>query len=263
MVSAMWGGKWDIHRLDEVDSTNTYVRDRARQGAPAGLVAVADHQTAGRGRLDRHWESPPGANLLASVLLRPVCGGGDVHLCAGAVALAGADACREVAGVEPVLKWPNDLLLDGAKLAGVLAEAEFAGPSLTAVVVGIGINVAWPGPDEAGGTCLEFNRGGKAEPVERRVLLDHLLGALAPRCALLEEAEGRRTLADEVRRRCATLGQEVRLILAGEQLTGRASAIDDAGRLVVETASGQRSVSAGDVVHLRPDQDHEGVRDLG
>ena len=124
----MWGGEWDIHWLDEVDSTNTYVRDLARHGAPAGLVAVADHQTAGRGRLDRRWESPPGANLLASVLLRPGCGAGDVHLCAGAVALAGADACREVAGVEPVLKWPNDLLLDGAKLAGVLAEAEFSGP---------------------------------------------------------------------------------------------------------------------------------------
>ena len=68
----MWGGAWDIHRLREVDSTNTYVRDRARHGDPAGLVAVADHQTAGRGRLDRRWESPPGANLLASVLILTV-----------------------------------------------------------------------------------------------------------------------------------------------------------------------------------------------
>ena len=152
MVSAMWGGVWDIHWLDEVDSTNTYVRDRARRGAPAGLVVVADHQTAGRGRLDRRWESPPGANLLASVLLRPDCAAEDVHLCAGAVALAGADACREVAGVEPVLKWPNDLLVGGAKLAGVLAEAEFEGTDLRAVVVGIGLNVAWPGPPEVLGT---------------------------------------------------------------------------------------------------------------
>lgn len=263
MVSAMWGGKWDIHWLDEVDSTNTYVRDRARQGAPAGLVAVADHQTAGRGRLDRRWESPPGANLLASVLLRPVSGGSDVHLCAGALALAGVDACREVAGVEPVLKWPNDLMLDGAKLAGVLAEAEFAGTSLTAVVVGIGLNVAWPGPDEAEGTCLDFNRGSNGQPVDRRVLLDHLLRALAPRCALLEEAGGRRNLADEVRRRCATLGQWVRVSLVGEDLIGQASAIDDAGRLVVETTSGPRPVSAGDVVHLRPHQGQEGVRGMG
>ena len=211
MVSAMWGGAWDIHQLDEVGSTNTYVREQARQGAPAGLVAVADHQTAGRGRLDRRWESPPGANLLVSFLLRPGCGAGEVHLCAGAVALAGADACREVAGVEPVLKWPNDLLLDGAKLAGVLAEAEFAGDRLKAVVVGIGINVAWPGPPDAGGTCLN----------------------------------------------------DVGRVLAGEELVGRADAIDDAGRLVVATASGPRPVSAGDVVHLRPDQDPERARGLG
>jgi BirA family biotin operon repressor/biotin-[acetyl-CoA-carboxylase] ligase len=263
MVSAMWGGEWDIHWLDEVGSTNTYVRDRARQEVPEGLVAVAEHQTAGRGRLDRHWESPPGANLLASVLLRPDCGGDDVHLCAGAVALAGADACREVAGLEPVLKWPNDLLLDGAKLAGVLAETEFSGPSLTAVVVGIGINVAWPGPEEAGGTCLDCNRGGEAQPVDRKVLLDHLLSSLGPRCALLEQAGGRRALAEEVRRRCATLGQQVRVVLAGEELIGRASAIDDAGHLVVETASGARAVSAGDVVHLRPHQGRERDRGLG
>jgi len=262
MVSAMWGGVWDIHWLDEVDSTNTYVRDRARGGVPAGLVAVADHQTAGRGRLDRRWESPPGANLLASVLLRPGCGAEDVHLCAGAVALAGADACREVAGVDPSLKWPNDLLLDGAKLAGVLAEAEFTGPNLSAVVVGIGINVAWPGPAEAGGTCLD-DAGRTAEPVDRRLLLDCVLAALKPRCELLEEAHGRRDLADEVRRRCATLGQRVRVILAGEELTGRADAIDDAGRLVVQTASGLRPVSAGDVVHLRPEQDRDGFRALG
>jgi BirA family biotin operon repressor/biotin-[acetyl-CoA-carboxylase] ligase len=262
MVSAMWGGKWDVHWLDEVDSTNTYVRGRARHGAAAGLVAVADHQTAGRGRLDRRWESPPGANLLASVLLRPGCEGGDVHLCAGAVALAGADACRAVAGVEPVLKWPNDLLLDGAKLAGVLAEAEFAGSSLTAVVVGIGINVAWPGPEEAGGTCLD-DVVGTPQPVDRRALLHHLLEALEPRCALLEEAAGRRALADEVRVRCATLGQQVRVSLAAEELSGRATAVDDAGRLVVDTPSGRRTVSAGDVVHLRPDQGREGARGLG
>ena len=174
-----------------------------------------------------------------------------MHLCGGAVALAGADACREVAGVEPVLKWPNDLLLDGAKLAGVLAEAEFAGSS----------------PDgrrrrhrdqrglaraPGGGRHLPGRRGRTAQPVDRRVLLDHLLSALEPRCALLEDEAGRRALADEVRRRCGTLGQQVRVILAGEELAGRASAIDDAGRLVVETAAGPRPVSAGDVVHLRP-----------
>jgi BirA family biotin operon repressor/biotin-[acetyl-CoA-carboxylase] ligase len=252
MVFAMWGGVWDVRWLDEVDSTNTYLRDRVRHGDPAGLVVVADHQTAGRGRLDRRWESPPGANLLTSVLLRPACAPDDLHLCSGAVALAAADACADVAGVEPALKWPNDLLVGRAKLAGVLADAEFDGARLAAVVVGIGINVAWPGPAEAGGTCLD-DAGGAAQPVDKVVLLERLLEGLAARRPLLDDEAGRYALADEVRRRCATLGQRVRVTLPAGELIGVATAIDDAGRLVVETPSGPRAVSAGDVVHLRPD----------
>jgi BirA family biotin operon repressor/biotin-[acetyl-CoA-carboxylase] ligase len=246
----MWAGSWVIRRFAEIDSTNTYVLDQARQGAAEGLVAVAQHQTAGRGRLDRRWESPPEANLLASVLLRPGCEADDLHLCSGAVALAAADACAEAGGVDPVLKWPNDLLVGGSKLAGVLAEADFEGSRLRGVVVGIGVNVGWPGPAEAGGTCLD-DAPGTAEPVDKEVLLELMLEGLARRRPLLDEEAGRNTLADEVRRRCATLGQRVRVILPNEEITGAASAIDDAGHLVVETETGRRLVSAGDVVHLR------------
>jgi BirA family biotin operon repressor/biotin-[acetyl-CoA-carboxylase] ligase len=251
MVSAMWGGEWQIRWFGELDSTNTYLRDQARRGGADGLVAVADHQTAGRGRLDRRWESPRGANLLASVLLRPRCEPGHLHLCTGALALAAADACREVSGVEAALKWPNDLLVGGAKLAGVLAEAEFAGGALAAVVAGIGVNVAWPGPEGAGGTCLDDEAAGTG-PADRKDVLDHLLAALAARRPLLDEESGRQVLAEEVRRRCATIGQEVRVTLPAGELTGRAVAIDDEGRLVVDTADGPRRVTAGDVVHLRP-----------
>jgi BirA family transcriptional regulator, biotin operon repressor / biotin---[acetyl-CoA-carboxylase] ligase len=155
------------------------------------------------------------------------------------------------------LKWPNDLLAgpDESKLAGVLAEAEFAGDSPAAVVVGIGVNVAWPGPEGAGGTCLDDVRrqaDPAAEAVDRRGLLEGLLSALAPRRALLDDAAGRRVLADEARRRCATVGRTVRVVLAGEAFTGRAVGIDDAGCLEVETPQGLRRVSAGDVVHVRP-----------
>ncbi|HEY1445695.1 MAG TPA: biotin--[acetyl-CoA-carboxylase] ligase [Acidimicrobiales bacterium] len=248
----MWAGAWEIRRFAEIDSTNTYVLDQARQGAAEGLVAVAEHQSAGRGRLDRRWESPPGANLLASVLLRPDCAADDLHHCSVAVALAAADACAELAGVEPVLKWPNDLLVDGSKLAGVLAEADFEGTRVRGVVVGIGLNVAWPGPAEAGGTCLD-DAGRTAQPVDKGVLLDLLLERLGPRRPFLDHEAGRRALLEEVRHRCATLGQRVRVTLPNEELTGAASAIDDAGHLVVETRSGRRLVSAGDVVHLRPE----------
>ena len=247
--------------FDEVDSTNTYVRDQARHGAPEGLVAVADHQTAGRGRLDRRWESPPGANLLASVLLRPACDGGDVHLCTGAVALAAADACREVAGVEPVLKWPNDLLVGGGQ-AG-------RGPGRGGVLPGrrrwprswSGSGSTWPGrgPRERGAPAWTTWRA-PAQPVDRRRPPRPPAGGARRRGApLLDDEAGRRALAEEVRRRCATLGQRVRVDPAGEELTGLAAG--DRRRRAPgrrDGASGPARVSAGDVVAPAP-----GLTDAG
>ncbi len=248
MVSAMWSGRWDVRWFESLDSTNSYVLEQAAEGASEGMVAVADHQWAGRGRLDRRWESPPGSSLLTSILFRPTFDPAELHLCTTAVALAAAEACRRVAGVGPVIKWPNDLLVGEAKLAGVLAEADFTG-EVCAVVVGIGINVAWPGPTTVRGTCLDDLCG---EPVDRHLLLEALLKALAVRRGLLDSPDGRQELAAELRQRCATLGQPVRVELAAEAISGVASEIDDAGRLIVQTATGPRTVSAGDVVHLRP-----------
>src|SRR5438876_4697526 len=127
--------EWEVRRFAELDSTNRRVLDEARAGAAEGLVVVADHQTAGRGRLGRTWVAPPGSSLLVSVLFRP----GSLeagHLLTTAVALAACDACERVAGVAPDLKWPNDLLVGNLKLGGILAEADGA-----AVVVGLGLNV--------------------------------------------------------------------------------------------------------------------------
>jgi BirA family biotin operon repressor/biotin-[acetyl-CoA-carboxylase] ligase len=185
------------------------------------------------------------------VLLRPSCSADDLHLCTGAVALAAADACRHEAGVDAALKWPNDLLAEGRKLAGVLAEAEFTGGRLDAVVVGIGVNVAWPGPDDAMGTCLDQRSPARA-PVDRWSLLDRLLTALAARRDVLDDASGRRALADEIRARCETIGREVRVLLSSGEVVGTAIAIDDGGRLVIETPTGPTRIIAGDVVHLRP-----------
>ena len=251
MVSAMWGGTWDVHRFEEIDSTNAYLHRQARLGAPEGTVAVAAHQSAGRGRLNRRWEAPPGASLLVSVLFRPDIDPAELHLCTAAMALAAAEACRRVAGVGPVLKWPNDVLVAEEKLAGVLAEAVFdEGPDgAVAVVVGLGLNIDWPGPEGAGGTSL---RALGAEKVDRPELLDTLLDALSTRRALLDSGEGRRQVVAELRNRCATLGRRVRVELASESVVGMATEIDEGGHLVVRTRDGPRTVSAGDVVHLRP-----------
>jgi len=240
MCAARFG---DLRRFETLASTNTYLLDQARLGAPAGVVAVAAYQSAGRGRLGRRWEAPPGTCLLASVLLRPVLDPGQLHLCTAAVALAAADACRDVAGVEPVVKWPNDLLLGERKLAGVLAESDPGAPGgaagSVAVVVGVGVNVDWPGPAGAGGTCL-------SEAAGRRVDVDELLGAwleaLGPRADALGSPDGRAALAGELRARCDTLGRRVRVSLAAAASTGERPA---GGEVVTGLAV--------DLVHLRPE----------
>jgi len=116
-------------------------------------------------------------------------------------------------------------------------------------VVGIGLNVDWPGPAEVGGTCLRDLSGG---PVDRRELLEALLTALSSRRSLLDDPAGRRAVAAELRERCATLGRRVRVELAAEAVVGMATEIDDAGHLVVETSAGRKNGLGRDVVHLRP-----------
>jgi BirA family biotin operon repressor/biotin-[acetyl-CoA-carboxylase] ligase len=221
----------DVRELSEVDSTNRYLLDLARQGAPAGVVVVADHQTAGRGRRGRTWEAAPGGALLVSLLLRPEARVAPVDrrwLVTAAVALAAADACRPR---RVTIKWPNDLLLGDRKVAGILAQAD-AG----AVVVGIGINVSWAPP---GAACLGAG-------VDRERLL----------AALLVNLEGWYGRWDDVdlayRRRCTTLGRPVRAELAGRTVEGRAEALAADGALLVATPAGPVAVAAADVVHLRP-----------
>jgi BirA family biotin operon repressor/biotin-[acetyl-CoA-carboxylase] ligase len=250
----------DIRRFDSIDSTNRYLLDQARDGAPHGVVAVADHQTAGRGRLGRAWEAPPGSNLLVSILLRLDLPAESRHLASAAVALAAAATIRAQTGVDPGVKWPNDLLApDGRKLAGVLAEADLAAPpeqGFPPIVVGIGINVGWPLADDdlpeelvGAATSLQQETGSF---VDRSALLDGLLAALVFRVAELSSPEGRAKLASELRERCVTIGSPVRVELAGSQLEGTATDVTDEGHLVVATAAGPKTVVAGDVVHLRP-----------
>ncbi len=251
----------DIRRFDTLDSTNRYLLAEARSGAPEGVVAVAEFQTAGRGRLGRQWEAPAGRNLLMSVLLRPGLPADHRHQAATAVALSAVEAADRVAGVTLAVKWPNDLLgPDGRKVAGVLAEADVAGPhgsggGAPAVVVGIGLNVNWPvddadlPPDLAGvAGSLRMLAG---HEVDRAEFLESLLAGLEPRIRELRTPAGRARQAAEFRSKCATLGRTVRVELPDGGFEGTAVDITPAGHLVVEAADGPRTVLAGDVVHLR------------
>jgi len=232
-----------IARLVETTSTNTVALDAAAAGEPEGYVVVADHQTAGRGRLGRTWVAPPASALLVSVLLRPPPA--EAHVAVSAVGCAAAAACERAAGVSPGLKWPNDLVVDDRKLAGVLAETT---ANLTVVVVGLGLNVHVP-PDRP--RDLVISAADLDELAGRRVPRDALLDAFLIELARRYDDLG--AVMAEYRRRCVTLGRRVRASLADGDVVGEAVALADTGALVIDTDRGTRvTVAAGDVEHLRP-----------
>jgi BirA family biotin operon repressor/biotin-[acetyl-CoA-carboxylase] ligase len=258
----------EVRRFVSLDSTNRYLLQEARAGGDDGLVAVARHQTAGRGRLGRRWEAPAGSNLLMSVLLRPGLAPEDLHLCTVAVALAARAACAVTSGVEAGLKWPNDLVVGERKLAGILAESEIGAGAVT-VVVGLGLNVAWPTPEDDSAATVEADPGADPVPEELRrtatslwresgrrleadVLVDAVLRELDGRIEELGTAEGRRRLASAYRAGCVTLGRTVTVTLEGESVTGPVADITSQGHLVVDVGTCLRTITAGDVVHLRP-----------
>lgn len=236
--------------MEEAGSTNALVVERARAGAAAGLVIVAEHQTAGRGRLDRSWEVPPRSAVTFSMLVRPDLPPADwpwLPLFTGyAVHAALADRADGIG-----LKWPNDLLVESPegdrKLAGILVE-RVETPDGPAAVLGVGINVH-QAPDE-----LPIEAATSVDQIiegtpDRTEVLAEVIASLEMLMPLLSDTDAlRRAYAGE----CVTIGRQVRVeVPAGEPITGTAVDIDAGGRLVVQTATGEVPVGAGDVVHVR------------
>jgi BirA family transcriptional regulator, biotin operon repressor / biotin---[acetyl-CoA-carboxylase] ligase len=238
-----------VEILDTAPSTNAVVAERARDGAPHGLVVVAEHQTAGRGRLDRTWETPARAALTFSVLLRPRVPPAEwpwLPLLAGH---ALAVALRE-AEVPAGLKWPNDVLVGDLKVAGILLERVETkdGP---AAVLGVGLNVSTRADELPVDTATSLLLATGSAP-ERTELLARVLARLVDEYDGWQAAEGpdrTESLRAAYTEACLTIGREVRVELpGGEVRTGRAHGIDAGGRLLVDDLA----VGAGDVVHVRP-----------
>ncbi len=237
---------WRVEHFEEIDSTNTYVRDRA-EGAPEGIVVLADFQQSGRGRLDRAWSSPPRGSLLCSVLLRPALDADQLQLVVVAVALALRTALERISGLRAALKWPNDLVFEGRKLAGLLAEVVETSSGV-AVVVGFGVNLTYEGPEGVEATSVLSETGLTIAP---RALLDIVLEELEPRRAALDSDAGRAGLRAHYEGALSTLGMAVRVEQHHGQLLGTAVGIDRRGQLLVDVDGQVRTVEVGDVVHLR------------
>ncbi|GAC1338835.1 MAG: biotin--[acetyl-CoA-carboxylase] ligase [Candidatus Dormibacteria bacterium] len=236
-----------LETVSRTPSTQDRVLARARRGAPAGWCCVAGEQTTGRGRQGRRWLAPAGTALLTSVLLRP-----PPHvlpLVPLAAGVAAAEALAGAAGLRAGLKWPNDVMVRGAKLAGLLAEVEPAAQGPDAVVLGMGLNLQVETfPDEVRGISLHRV---VAEPPAWDTLLAAWLGSLSVWLNRAERGE-KDLLLDAWRRHAVGLGSAVRASTPGGTIHGVATGIDGDGALLVSTEGGRVRLVAGDV-HLVDD----------
>ncbi len=250
-----------VEVVAETGSTNADLAGRTRSGAAEGLVLVAEHQTDGRGRLDRGWESPPGASLTFSVLVAPrevpAERWGWLPLLAG---LAVAEAVQEETGVPCRLKWPNDVLAGDAdpdqpgagKVAGILAE-RVDGPDGPQVVLGVGLNVSLTAEELPVPSATSLALAGAAD-LDRPRLLRAVLARLGSRQQAWRDAGGDpgRGLRSEYLAASATVGSAVHVDLpSGERLDGVAEGVAADGALVVRSALGVSEVRAGDVLLVR------------
>jgi BirA family biotin operon repressor/biotin-[acetyl-CoA-carboxylase] ligase len=241
--------QFEIEYHDRIASTNNRASERAADGAE-DLAVVAGEQTAGKGRLDRGWAGPSGG-IYCSLVLRPERPPAHAPIYTFAAAVAVTRAARE-AGVEAVIKWPNDVLVvddaaerGGLKLCGILTEMEGEADRVAWLVVGIGVNANIEAADlPDGATSLQTERG---KPVERRLFTQRLLAEFD---TLRNDPD---SVLDAWREHAATLGQRVRVETPGGDVVGDAVEVVFPGALVVETDEGERKrVTAGDCEHLRP-----------
>lgn len=256
----------EIFFFSEIDSTNREAHDRARGGAREGTVILADSQSRGKGRLGRSWESPPGANLYLSIILRPpisLSHAPQITLLAG---VAAARALSGVSGLECLIKWPNDILLRGKKLAGILAEMEGEGSRVGFIILGIGVNVNWRREDfpaDLGVTATSLHAESGKE-ISRAAAAAGLFRELEKEyTAFLREGFSAR-LRDEWNQLSWINGKQVTLSSPEGTLSGRALGLDTDGALLLLDGEGKtRRFIAGDVSLRRINKDTLGTDERG
>lgn len=239
----------DLRCLEEIDSTNSYLKREALVGAPHGAVAVADRQTAGRGRMSRSFVSPAGRGIYLSVLFRPGLPPTELMGATGMAAVAVCRAIERVCEAKPQIKWTNDLVLNGKKLCGILTEMALEGETgMTAsLVIGAGVNVSHTsedfGPEVASLATSLAMEGYEVSRAE-------LIAAMVEELYRLAEDLGKDITpwVEEYRGRCVNLGKDVQLLWSSEKERATALDIDDQFGLVVRRADGSvTTVRTGEV----------------
>ena len=241
--------------LEVTGSTNTDALAWAEHDAPEGALVVAEHQTAGRGRWGRRWESPPGAGLLFSLVLRPQRPVSELALVTTSLGVAVAEGVEATCDLACGLKWPNDVTVAGRKVAGVLVETRLVGATVPVAVAGVGINVNWAKAppelaDRATSVAAELRRIGRLAPVDREALLAAVLERfedLYPRAI-----HSPVSVLAKATERSVILGRPVRVRRAdGSDLDGTATRLLETGGLEVRSEQGCVAVEAGEIERVR------------
>lgn len=241
-----------FHYFEEIDSTNSHARRLAETGAPEGEVVIAERQFEGRGRLGRSWESPPYSNLYFSLLLRPALAPVHAPQMTLMAAVALADTVAAFVVEPPAIKWPNDILLQGRKVAGILTESSCDAKRIEFVILGIGVNLNFPRermPETIRDRATSLMEvGGKS--FSRENFLRRLIQDL-DRCYGILEDFGFDAIAPRWEAYFALRGRRVRVEMVDEVISGTATGIDGDGALLLEAEDGVlRRVLAGDVIPL-------------
>jgi len=238
--------RYTVHYVEKCRSTQDVAEALAREGADEGLVVVAEEMSDGRGRLGRRWVAGKGG-LWFTILLRPPAVEGLQLISLGA-GVAVAEALRELHGVRALLKWPNDVLVNGRKLCGVLIEGRMEADRVHYVLVGVGINVNNDVPEDLRSYAVTLKEL-LGTPVPRVPLLAAVLVKFAGIYALIKQGRYGEVLR-VWRKLSSTLGRNVRVIMYGDVIEGRAVDVDADGSLIIEARGALRKVYAGDVIHL-------------
>lgn len=234
--------------LNQVDSTNNEARRLAEQGAPDGTLVVAELQTAGKGRRGRFWTSPPGTGIWMSLLLRPDFAPEHASSLTLVAAMAVETGIREAAGLDCQIKWPNDIVLEGKKICGILTEMSTEEDCIRHVVVGIGINVNIEEfPEEIGATATSLAIV-SGSTIKRAPLVDAVMRAWEQYYAQFQRTLDMSGLKDVYNEHLVNLGREVKVLAPRGEYSGISHGINDGGELLVELESKEmRSVISGEV----------------
>jgi BirA family transcriptional regulator, biotin operon repressor / biotin---[acetyl-CoA-carboxylase] ligase len=241
-----------LHYLDTVDSTNRFAVGLAREGAPEGTVVLADRQTAGMGRLQRIWQSPPGCNLYLSVILRPAAAPQEISMITLMAGVAVADAMVSLCPVGVGIKWPNDVRIRGRKVCGILAEMTTAGAS-RAVILGIGVNVNIRREDfDTGHRDIATSLLEETGRVHSREYVAFLLCERLERWYETSLQTGFAPIRAEWTARSDMAGKRVRVLFRDEVQEGVMEGIDLDGALLLADGWGAvRRITAGDAMILK------------